>query len=430
MAERAWKPEDRVASRALRFVQELLNDYHPRDFAIELWEGTHWGPEASQFRRFTWRINDPSSLRALLGSPSQVVLAEAYIYSQFDFDGDIAAVFPLANYLLNKHWSVKEKLRLGGLLLGLPAQPTGQPAAGTVKLRGGVHSKQRDRQAVSYHYDVSNDFYRLWLDQNMVYSCGYFQKPNDDLDRAQQQKVDYICRKLRLKPREKLLDIGCGWGGLIIHAARQYGVQALGITLSEQQLGFARERILREGLAGRCQVRLLDYRDVEGSGTYDKLASVGMVEHVGSSRLPEYFQHAYRLLRPGGVFLNHGIGRAGNRPSPPRPTFTDVYVFPDGELVPLATTLQAAEEAGFEVRDLENLREHYALTLHHWLRRLEAHADEARLVADEVKYRIWRLYLAGSEYYFRSGKLDLYQTLLVKSDAGRSGLPMTRGDWY
>ena len=264
----------------------------------------------------------------------------------------------------------------------------------------------------------------------MVYSCGYFQTPSDDLDLAQRQKLDYICRKLRLKPGEKLLDIGCGWGGLVIHAARDYGVQALGVTLSERQLGFARERILQEGLAERCEVRLLDYRDVEGSGAYDKLASIGMVEHVGSSRLREYFQHAYRLLRSGGVFLNHGIGRAGNRPAPQRPTFTDVYVFPDGELVPLATTLQAAEEEGFEVRDLENLREHYALTLHHWLRRLEGHAEEARRVADEVKYRIWRLYLAGSEYYFRSGKLDLYQTLLVKNDVGRSGLPLTREDWY
>jgi cyclopropane-fatty-acyl-phospholipid synthase len=429
MAQRAWTKAEQSSRATLNLLQELLADYHPRDFAIELWDGTQWAPENSQFRRFTWKINDPGALRSAIASASEIPLGEAYIYGQFDIDGDIQAIFPLGEYLLTKHWGVREKLRLSSMLLGLPAQPS-QPKRSAVELHGPLHSKRRDRQAVTYHYDVSNDFYRLWLDRNMVYSCAYFQTPEDDLAVAQEQKLDYICRKLRLKAGDRLLDIGCGWGALIIHVARHYGVRALGITLSERQLDFAQKRIEQEGLSERCQVRLLDYRELEESGAYDKLVSVGMVEHVGESKLPEYFERAFRLLSPGGVFLNHGIGRAGNRPAPAQPTFTDVYVFPDGELVPIAEMLDAAEKAGFEVRDVENLREHYVLTLQQWLRRLEAHAEEARQLTDEVKYRIWRLYLAGSAHYFRTAKLDLYQSLLVKNDNGKSAMPLTRQDWY
>jgi len=428
MAVHAWRGEEHAAQKTMRFLQELLRDFHPRDFAIELWDGTQWGPETNQFRRFTWRINDPAALRTALEAANQVSLGEAYIHGAFEIDGDIEAVFPLAEYLANKHWNLKEKVYLGAMLLGLPScQP--QTKLSAPEVRGAVHSKQRDRQAVSYHYDVSNEFYGLWLDRNMVYSCAYFQTPNQDLDTAQAQKLDYICRKLRLKTGERLLDIGCGWGGLIIHAAREYGARASGITLSQRQLEFAQQRIQQEGLTERCDVRLLDYRDVNGPA-YDKIVSVGMVEHVGEAKLPEYFANAFRLLRPGGVFLCHGIGRAGDRPKESEPTFTDVYVFPDGELPPISTTLRAAEEAGFEVRDVENQREHYALTLHHWLQRLQAHSVEAQRLTEELKYRIWRLYLAGSAHYFRCGKLDLYQTLLVKSDQGKSGLPLTRSDWY
>lgn len=428
MAERARTKAEQSSQATLNFLQELLADYHPRDFAIELWDGTQWAPESNQFRRFTWRINAPGALRAVIVSASEVSLSEAYIYGQFDIDGDIQAVFPLGEYLLNKHWTLRDRFHLGSMLLGLPSRVSTHP--NTVELHGPLHSQRRDRQAVTYHYDLSNDFYGLWLDRNMVYSCGYFRTPNDDLDTAQEQKLDYICRKLRLKAGERLLDIGCGWGALILHAARHYGAHALGITLSERQLEFARERIEREGLSERCEVRLLDYRKLDEPGGYDKLLSVGMVEHVGEANLPEYFERAFQLLRPGGVFLNHGIGRAGNRIAPRQPTFTDVYVFPDGELVSIADMLQVAEKTGFEVRDVENLREHYAMTLQHWLRRLEAHEAEARRFTDEVKYRIWRLYLAGAAHYFRSAKLDIYQTLLVKNAAGRSDLPLTRAEWY
>jgi cyclopropane-fatty-acyl-phospholipid synthase len=264
----------------------------------------------------------------------------------------------------------------------------------------------------------------------MVYSCGYFHSPEDDLQSAQSAKLDYICRKLRLSPGERLLDIGCGWGGLILHAARHYGVQAVGITLSQNQLELAQQRIDRAGLQARCEVRLLDYREAHPLGPFDKLVSIGMVEHVGESALSEYFRCAFELLKPGGVFLNHGIGRAGNRPKPTTKTFTDVYVFPDGEVVPIPVMLGRAEAAGFEVRDVENLREHYFYTLVQWLRRLEANELEAKKLVGEVKYRIWRLYLAGSAHYFRSGKLDVYQSLLIKAHGGPSGMPLTREDWY
>jgi len=428
MAERAQAVEGKLALKAAAVVRELLREYHPRDFAIEFWDGSRWDPEPGQFCRFTWHIHHPSVLRALLRSDRQVALGEAFIYGGFDISGDLLAVFPIAEYLEQKHFGPGKKLRLGSLLLGLRSQIHDQELR--VELRGSAHSKTRDRQAVSFHYDVSNDFYKLWLDQAMVYSCAYFKTPDDTLETAQAQKLNYICRKLRLRPGERLLDIGCGWGGLVVHAARYYGVQAIGITLSEQQLTFAQKRITDAGLSSRCDVRLLDYRDAPQLGEFDKLVSVGMVEHVGESSLSEYFRCAFQLVKPGGVFLNHGIGRAGNRPKPAEPTFTDAYVFPDGELMPISTTLRSAEEAGFEVRDVENLREHYVLTLCQWLRRVEANMESATKLVGELKARIWRLYLAGSAHYFQSGKLDLYQSLLVKSVDGRSGMSLTRGDWY
>jgi cyclopropane-fatty-acyl-phospholipid synthase len=428
MAERAQVVPNKSASRALAFVQELLHEYHPRDFAVEFWDGSLWNPEPGQFCRFTWHIHHPSALRALLRPDRQVALSEAFIYGDFDISGDILAIFPVAEYLEQKHLGTGRKLLLGSLLLGLPSKLHDQSVR--PELRGRTHSKSRDRKAVSFHYDLSNDFYQLWLDRELIYSCAYFNSSDDTLEAAQAQKLDYICRKLRLGRGERLLDIGCGWGGLVVHASQNYGVHATGITLSQEQLALTQQRIEQAGLSSRCQVRLLDYRDLHQPGEFDKLVSVGMVEHVGEHELREYFRCAFRLLTPGGVFLNHGIGRAGHRPKPPEKTFTDVYVFPDGELVPISTTLARAEEAGFEVRDLENLREHYFLTLCHWLRRLEKNEEQARRLIGEVKYRIWRLYLAGSAYYFQSGKLDIYQSLLLKSASGHSEMPLTRADWY
>jgi cyclopropane-fatty-acyl-phospholipid synthase len=428
MAELHPLRQDKSADRVCAILDELLRDYPAHDFAVELWDGTRWGPESGNFCRFTWHINSPRVLRSLFRPDREVALGESYVFGDFDINGDILAVFPVAEYLSGKQFSASRKLRLGALAMGLYAAEYNHNLR--IELRGSLHSKSRDRQAVSFHYDVSNQFYKLWLDPQMVYSCAYFESEGDALENAQEQKLDYICRKLRLCAGERLLDIGCGWGGLIIHAARNYGVHATGVTLSQQQLALAQQRIREAGLCSSCEVRLMDYRDATELGTFDKLVSVGMVEHVGESNLLEYFRTAFSLLRPGGVFLNHGIGRAGSRKKPEHPTFTDVYVFPDAEMAPISTTLGAAEECGLEVRDLENLREHYYLTLVQWLRRLESKEAQAKDLVGDIRYRTWRLYLAGSAHYFRTGKLDLYQTLLVKTANLPSGLPLTRKDWY
>lgn len=428
MAERQTIRHDKAAQKASTILQELLRDFPARDFAIELWDGTRWEAEPSKFCRFTWYIHTPGVLQALFRSDRELALAECYIHGDFDISGDLLAVFPVADYLMGRELGLAEKMRFSALAIALPSATESHHFR--AQLRGQRHSKSRDQQAVSFHYDVSNEFYQLWLDRQMVYSCAYFESENNSIDEAQEQKLEYACRKLRLKPGERLLDIGCGWGGLILYAARHYGVHATGITLSQQQLALAQQRIAEAGRSCQCEARLLDYRDAEQLGTFDKVVSVGMIEHVGESRLPEYFTAAFARLKPGGVFLNHGIGRAGNRPKPTQPTFTDAYIFPDGELVPIATTLHAAEQSGFEVRDVENLREHYYLTLVQWLHRLEANEPRAKELVGDIKYRTWRLYLAGSAHYFRSGKLDLYQTLLLKPPGGVSGLPLTRENWY
>ena len=296
-------------------------------------------------------------------------------------------------------------------------------------MSGELHSPQRDRQAVTYHYDLPSEFYALWLDSRMAYSCAYFRTPNDDLDTAQQNKLEYLCRKLRLRRGDRLLDIGCGWGSLVTYAAAVHGAQVLGVTLSEPQAEWARRQIRALGLEERCRVEVRDYRDFDSGDSFDKIVSVGMFEHVGRSKLKEYFQKVWALLRPGGVFLNHGIAYSASYRRR-GPSFTDRYVFPDGDLVPVNTALQAAEESSFEVRDVESLREHYALTLRRWLARLESHAEEARRLAGDTTYRIYRIYLAGAAHAFRRARLNLYQILLAKPVQGETGLPLTREDWY
>ena len=409
------------------FLEHLFAGYHRRDFLVRFWDGSRWG--RTDQPRFTLVLQHPGALRAMFLSPSELTLGEAYIYNDFDIEGDIKAALEMGEYLLSQEYGLSERLHLGTILGKLPIHDRPRAVVQPGKLRGARHSKNRDRQAVTYHYDSPTEFYQLFLDQRMVYSCAYFQHPDEGLDSAQQHKLDYLCRKLRLRPGERLLDVGCGWGGLIIHAAAHYGVQALGITLSEPQAELARQRIREAGVEDRCVAELRDYRDLNGEGRFDKIVSVGMFEHVGEALLPEYFARAWRLLQPGGVFLNHGIAYSAKYRRR-GPSFVDRYVFPDGELVPINTTLHAAEDAGFEVRDLESLREHYALTLHHWVQRLEGNAEQARRITDDTTYRIWRLYIAGSAHAFRIGRLNLYQTLLVKPAGGRSGLPLRREDWY
>jgi cyclopropane-fatty-acyl-phospholipid synthase len=417
-------PEIRTS---VHFLTELTADYRGPDFKVRLWDGTEWGN--SHQPRFTLVLKHPAALRNMFLAPSELSLGEAFIHDDFDVEGDLEDAFELADYFLGRDYSVLEKLKLGGLLARLPVRNGRENGRQAADLSGAVHSKERDRNAVTYHYDLSNDFYSLWLDHAMVYSCAYFKSSRDDLDTAQAQKLDYICRKLRLRPGERLLEVGCGWGGLLIHAAKNYGVEAFGITLSVPQAELARERIREAGLADRCRVEVCDYRDLEVGSEYDKLVSVGMFEHVGEALLPEYFRQVWSLLRAGGVFLNQGIAASATFQRK-GPSFVDKYVFPDGELVSINTTLRAAELAGFEVRDVESLREHYALTLRHWVRRLEARAEPARNIVGETNYRVWRLYMSGSAHGFTTGRLNLYQVLVSKPEHRDSQLPLTREDWY
>jgi cyclopropane-fatty-acyl-phospholipid synthase len=328
-----------------------------------------------------------------------------------------------------ERWGLRKRLGLLRQLLSLPAQARPRDRRGA-RLSGRVHSIERDAQANAYHYDLPDAFYSLWLDRNMAYTCAYFRSEDDDLDTAQEQKFDNICRKLRLRPGERLLDIGCGWGGLVRHAAAYYGVEALGITLGRYQAQHAHEQIRAAGLQDRCRVEVRDYRQLQDGRPFDKLVSVGLLEHLGPTLIPGYFAVAWRRLRPGGAYLNHHITFSATVPVPPWRAFVLKYVFPDGDLQPISDTLRAAERVGFEVRDVECRREHYAMTLDHWLSRMEARRAEAVAATDEVTFRIYRLYLAGAAAGFRLGSYGLYQSLLVKPDNGRSGLPLTREDWY
>jgi cyclopropane-fatty-acyl-phospholipid synthase len=406
-------------------------------------------------------IRQPGALRRMFLPPSEMALGEAYLRDDFDIEGDIEAATGMAEAIAGRLNSPLVLARLIMHLAALPARelpsvPALQDRAAT-DLAGKKHSLERDAAAVRHHYDVGNDFYALWLDRRMVYSCAYFRTGTESLDDAQEAKLEHICRKLRLQPGERLLDIGCGWGGLIMYAAERYGVQATGITLSKPQADLARKRIEEAGLSSRCRVEVRDYREIDAGVQFDKIVSVGMVEHVGRANLPQYFGQAYRLLRPGGLFLNHGIVDLGYISSEPHGSagpfgisglasrsaslvaskiwkqgqFGEKYVFPDGELLKPGVMVRYGEAAGFETRDVESLREHYALTLRHWVRRLESRHDEAVTVAGEATYRIWRLYMAAAAHGFTRGAAGIIQTLLSKQDGeGRSLLPLTREDLY
>jgi cyclopropane-fatty-acyl-phospholipid synthase len=296
------------------------------------------------------------------------------------------------------------------------------------KLTGDRRSHSRTRKAISYHYDLPVEFWRLWLDSQLVYSCAYFEKAEATIDEAQVAKLDLVCRKLRLQPGERFLDMGCGWGALICHAAKHYGVKVLGVTLSARQAEQAAKRIQELGLGENCRVEVRNFFDVAEFGPFDKIASVGAVEHVQS--LDRYFDYAYRLLKPGGWFLNHGITTSPTNPLREGASFLDRYVFPDYHLASIGETIRAAEVAGFDVRDVENLREHYARTLEFWHERLVQSRAEIEDVTEPVRYRIFDLYLAGSVYEFQIGRLHLHQTLLLKPKKGEPLPARTRDDWY
>jgi cyclopropane-fatty-acyl-phospholipid synthase len=428
---------DRDARRAAALLGVIFPP--PRRFGIRLWEGSELPHEGQA--AFQLVLNDPGALHRMFKPPIELSLGEAFIWNDFDIEGDIFSTFRLMDEIASRGFTAGEIMQLG---LGLLAVPTSGPprlqGRGPVHARGAVHSRERDRQVIQYHYDVGNEFYRLWLDRNLQYSCGYFPTGSEDLDTAQELKMEHICRKLRLQPGERLLDIGCGWGGLARYAASRHGVKVLGVTLSRNQKEYADEEAAKAGLADDVNVELQDYRDL-GDESFDKIVSVGMFEHVGRSHLPEYFAQAYRLLRPGGLFLNHGISRRAAAPPGGdgllqnlilgQGSFSQRYIFPDGELEPVSDVNVMAEQAGFEVRDLENLREHYALTIRNWVSRLAEHREQAIKASNEVTYRTWRLYLSASVYGFETGSINVNQTLLAKmTPVGWSGVPLSRADLY
>ena len=439
-------PVDTTAiGRCRDVLAALFGPPRERPFDVRFWDGaTDRGGEPTP--RFTLVLNRPAALRRMLLPPSEVSLVESYISGDIDIDGSMEAGAALLPLIRGRLHSAGAIAHLANLVLKLPGKADDDLADARfpehARKLGPRHTPVRDAAAVRFHYDVGNDFYKLWLDKRMVYSCAYFRSPDDALDTAQEAKLDLICRKLRLQPGERFLDIGCGWGGLIMHAAEHYGVDATGITLSENQAQLARERIKKAGLSDRCRVDIRDYRTLSADDGYDKIASVGMIEHVGLSHLPVYFESAYRALKPGGLFLNHGIvSLEAARPKTiggkiwdlfwKTGVFIDTYVFPDGRLTAAADVISAAELSGFEVRDVESLREHYAMTLRHWVRSLEENSDEAKALVGDHTYRVWRLYMAASARAFATAAINIIQTLLAKpTEAGKSKVPLTREDIY
>jgi cyclopropane-fatty-acyl-phospholipid synthase len=412
----------------LESLAQIFSAYPEPNFRVHLWDGTTWG--ATHDPRFTLVVKHPDVLKTMFVSPNELALGECYICDELDIEGDIEAAVEMGDYLIAQERPIlPASLRFASMVGKLPHRHTAWDAKQQNNGSQELHSRERDRRAISYHYDLPPDFFALWLDKRQIYSCAYFEDHDCDLDTAQRGKLDYLCRKLRLGQGERLLDIGCGWGGMLIHAATHYGVQALGITLSVRQAEVARQRIREHGLNDRCRVEVCDYRDLELSEQFDKISSIGMFEHVGEVQLPEYFSRVRRLLRSGGVFINTGISASASYQRP-GPSFIDNYVFPDGELVPISRSLHAAEACDLEVRDIESLREHYVLTLRHWLRRLEAHEEQAIKLTDQMTYRIWRLYMGATAHAFSTGRINVYHALFVKTTSGVSGLPLTRADWY
>jgi cyclopropane-fatty-acyl-phospholipid synthase len=373
-------------------------------------------------------IRDEQAIAHFLHAPNQLGLGRAWVSGALDVDGDLERVLGLRQRISGLSLGPLGRARLAAAALRVagpralrrPPIPASEAAPA-----GRLHSPRRDRASVRHHYDVSNRFYELLLGPSLVYSCAYFAGAGDSLESAQERKLELICRKLRLQPGERLLDIGCGWGSFVLHAAARHGVRALGVTLSEPQAELARRRIEAAGLSDRAEVRVLDYREI-GERPFDKIASVGMYEHVGRAQLDTYVDAVHRLLRPGGLFLNHGITRINTQP-PRGPTFINRYVFPDGELHPVNDIIAALEAGGFEIRDVESLREHYALTLRRWLENLAANRDEAVAEVGSERERVWRLYMLGSAQGFETGEIGIYQTLAAREGAAHA-LPLDRSD--
>ncbi len=426
----AMASAERPAAEVLRpVVRGIIGKGEP-PFTIRCWDGSTIGPDTAPV---TIVIRSPRALRRLLYQPNEIGLGRAYVAGELDVDGDVYAALDVRALLAGRDEGLHLGLRPRGWFSALRAAyrlgmlgPPIPPPAEEVRLGGRIHSRRRDAAAIAHHYDVGNEFYRLVLGPSMTYSCAYWNDDGLTLEEAQSAKHELVSRKLALESGMRLLDIGCGWGGMVLHAAEHFGVSAVGVTVSQEQASRARERVKEAGLDDRVEIRLQDYRDVD-DGPFDAVSSIGMFEHVGLNRLAEYFSTMYGLLRPHGRFLNHAISRPAGDPPVHSKSFIGRYVFPDGELQEVGAVVTAMQEEGFEVRDLESLREHYGLTLRRWVANLEARWEEAQRLVGPSRARIWRLYMAGSAVNFEEARTSVHQVLGVKvDDQGRSGVPLTR----
>ena len=420
---------------------------HRLPFRVEAYDGSVAEPTViSKANSVTLKILNRDAITRVLTHPGELGVARAYIAGDLDIDGDLDPLFELE---LPPFTQLVKPRNVRALLdtIGVTALRPIDPPAIEASLKGLLHSRSRDAQAVSHHYDVSNRFYEMVLGPSMTYSCAVFRSPDDSLEVAQRRKVDLVARKLELRAGMRLLDVGCGWGTMALHAARTYGVRVLGVTLSEEQRSYATMRAKREGLDDLVEFRLQDFRDVP-DGPFDAISSIGMSEHVGRRSLPNYAQQMFDLLRPGGRFLNHAIAKPVTFDDDPRPTstsefvrqvqiaaglrgpsrthspFIERYVFPDGELHEVGSLVTTFQARGFEVRHLESLREHYALTLRHWVANLDQHFDETVADVGAQRARVWRLYMAGSAVGFERRHLEIHQVLCVRPDEGRSAMAL------
>lgn len=426
-----------AASRLKGLLEQVVGT--PLPVRVRAWDGSEAGPPDTP----VVVVRNRRALRRLLWKPGELGLARAWVAGDLEVEGDLYTVLGLLAGLL---WErdkdargLPEALRdpqvragVRGLVrLAGPALPPVPPREEVRRPRRNLHTRRSDKRAISHHYDVGNDFYELVLGPSMVYSCAYWPSPDSTLETAQHDKLELICRKLALTPGQRLLDVGCGWGSTAIHAAREHGVSVVGITLSQEQAAYARKRVADEGLTDRVEIRVQDYRDVT-DGPYEAISSIGMAEHVGAERYLEYAENLHALLRPGGRLLNHQIARRPQRDESTYQVddFIDAYVFPDGELAPVGTTVTQLERAGFEVRDVESIREHYALTLRRWVDNLTAGWAEAVRLTGPGRARVWQLYMAASALAFERNRIGVNQVLAVRTpDSGASGVPLRARTW-
>ncbi|WBO65839.1 SAM-dependent methyltransferase [Streptomyces camelliae] len=426
-----------AASRLRSLAEQVLGT--PLPLRLRAWDGSQAGPPDAP----ALVVRNRRALRRMLFKPGELGLARAWVAGDLDIEGDLYTALDAMAALV---WERGEDSRtlLQALrdpdvraaardllkLVGLPFPPA-PPREEVRRPRRHLHSRHTDKRAISHHYDVGNDFYELVLGPSMVYSCAYWED-GGSLESAQRDKLELICAKLGLKEGQRLLDVGCGWGSMAIHAAREHGVSVVGITLSQEQAAYARKRVADEGLADRVEIRVQDYRDVT-DGPFDAISSIGMAEHVGAERYLEYANQLYTLLKPGGRLLNHQIARRPQRDESAYEVdaFIDAYVFPDGELAPVGTTVTQLERAGFEVRDVESIREHYARTLRQWVANLEADWARAVRLTSPGRARVWRLYMAACALAFERNRIGVNQVLAVRTpESGSSGLRLRTRTWH